>query len=439
MTQPERPNILLILVDDLGYGDISAHGGPHASTPHIDRICSEGLRFTSFYANSTVCSPSRASLMTGRYPDMVGVPGVIRTDPGDSWGYFDPTATTLPSMMSRAGYATCHIGKWHLGLEPENHPCARGFDTFHGFLGDMMDDYYTHRRQGHNYMRHDYEEIDPEGHATDLFSQWTVSYLKDRADKADPFFCYLAYNAPHTPIQPPPEWVERVKVREDAIDDKRVLYLGLVEHMDDGIGQVLQTLKETGLAENTIVVFASDNGGWLPAGASNDPLRGGKLDMYEGGIRVPCCIRWPGVITPGSTTDSLAMLMDLFPTCCDVAGCTVEHEIEGRSILPLLRGQTRDVPERWCYWVRRDGGAGWDLRCLGNDYHAVRHGNLKLLHNHAFAPLELFDVGEDPLEQRGLDTETHAAMPGLCKFMQMQIQRAGSVPWQKRVSYDHES
>jgi len=135
----------------------------------------------------------------------------------------------------------------------------------------------------------------------------------------------------------------------------------------------------------------------------------------------------------------LAMLMDLFPTCCEVAGSTVEHEIEGRSILPLLRGQEQDLGERWCYWVRRDGGAGWDLRCLGNDYHAVRHGNLKLLHNDAFAPLELFDVEDDPLEQHGLDTQTHAAMPEMSQFMQMQIQRAGSVPWQKRVSYEHES
>lgn len=133
------------------------------------------------------------------------------------------------------------------------------------------------------------------------------------------------------------------------------------------------------------------------------------------------------------------MLMDLFPTCCEVAGCTVEHEIEGRSILPLLRGQILDVDERWCYWVRRDGGASREMRYLGNDYHAVRHGDLKLLHNHAFAPLELFDVTDDPLEQHGLDTKTHVAMPEMCKFMQSQIQRAGRVPWQKPVSYSHES
>jgi arylsulfatase A-like enzyme len=372
--------------------------------------------------------------MTGRYPDLVGVPGVIRTDPGENWGYFDPAATTLPEMLSQAGYHTCHIGKWHLGLEPENHPRERGFDSFRGFLGDMMDDYYTHRRQGHNYMRHDYKEVDPKGHATDLFTQWAVSYLQERAGKAEPFFCYLAYNAPHTPIQPPPEWVDRVRAREKGIDDKRALYLGLVEHMDDGIGQVLAALDETGLAGNTIVIFSSDNGGWLPAGASNDPLRGGKLDMYEGGIRVPCCIRWPGHISPGRATDGLAMLMDLFPTCCEIAGVVIDHEIEGRSILQLLCGEGADSADRWYYWVRRDGGASWDRRCVGNDYHAVRHGSLKLLHNHAFAPLELFDMANDPLEQSGLDTKTHPAMTELCEFMQAQIQRAGGVVWQKRSS-----
>jgi len=148
------PNILLILADDHGYGDISAHEGPSIQTPNIDRIATNGTRFTRFYANSSVCSPSRASLMTGRYPDRVGVPGVIRTHPENNWGYFRQDATTLPSALKQKDYRTALIGKWHLGLEPENHPGKRGFDHFHGFLGDMMDDYYTHLRHDINYMRH---------------------------------------------------------------------------------------------------------------------------------------------------------------------------------------------------------------------------------------------------------------------------------------------
>ena len=167
MCDDTNPNIVFILADDHGYGDISANNGPGVQTPHIDAIGSRGIRFNRFYANSTVCSPSRASLLTGRYPDRVGVPGVIRQTVEDSWGYFDPNAITLPDMLRRAGYETLHIGKWHLGLEDENHPCERGFDEFHGFIDDMMDDYWTHRRMGQNGMRHNREVIDPEGHATD--------------------------------------------------------------------------------------------------------------------------------------------------------------------------------------------------------------------------------------------------------------------------------
>ena len=148
MCDDTNPNIVFILADDHGYGDISANNGPGVQTPHIDAIGSRGIRFNRFYANSTVCSPSRASLLTGRYPDRVGVPGVIRQTVEDSWGYFDPNAITLPDMLRRAGYETLHIGKWHLGLEDENHPCERGFDEFHGFIDDMMDDYWTHRRMG---------------------------------------------------------------------------------------------------------------------------------------------------------------------------------------------------------------------------------------------------------------------------------------------------
>ena len=208
----KSPNVLLILADDHGYGDISAHNGPSIQTPNIDRIAANGVRFTKFYANSSVCSPSRASLMTGRYPDRAGVPGVIRTHPENSWGYFRQDAVTLPSVLKQKDYHTALIGKWHLGLEPENHPCKRGFDHFHGFLGDMMDDYYTHLRHDTNYMRRGSDTINPQGHATDLFTEWSVDFIRAQAQSSrSPFFLYLAYNAPHTPIQPPDDWVERIR------------------------------------------------------------------------------------------------------------------------------------------------------------------------------------------------------------------------------------
>lgn len=371
------PNIVVILGDDHGYGDISAHNGPHLQTPNMDRIAENGIRFTQFYANSSVCSPSRASLMTGRYPDRVGVPGVIRTHPENSWGYFSQDAVTLPSMLKQKDYHTSIVGKWHLGLEPENHPCQRGFDHFHGFLGDMMDDYYTHLRHERNYMRKELEQIDPRGHATDLFTEWAMEVIRGHAHSPQPFFLYLAYNAPHTPIQPPDDWLERVRQREPDASPERVKYVALVEHMDAGIGRVLDTLEETGQLSNTLVVYTSDNGGQLDVGATNGPLRGSKGQMYEGGIRVPACAMWPGEIEEGVVNDDVAMLMDLFPTACEAAGVAVDHEIEGLSILPTLKGEEQDFSDRILYWIRKEG----DQQFLGLDQHAVRRGDIKLLHN----------------------------------------------------------
>ena len=292
-----KPNILMILVDDLGYGDLSSYGAKDLQTPHIDRLMTAGMRFDNFYANCPVCSPTRASLLSGCYPDMVGVPGVVRTHITNSWGYLAPHAVLLPKAVKEQGPFASHpyhnntaiVGKWHLGLDSPNTPNERGFDHFHGFLGDMMDDYYNHRRHGNNYMRLDGKEIDPEGHATDLFTQWSIDYINDHAKTQWPFFLYLAYNAPHTPIQPPADWLDRVKKREPGIDEKRAKLVALIEHLDDGIGKVIAAIKNAGISENTLVIFTSDNGGQLGVGASNGPLRAGKQDMYEGGIRVPMC------------------------------------------------------------------------------------------------------------------------------------------------------
>nr|MCU0748368.1 sulfatase-like hydrolase/transferase [Akkermansiaceae bacterium] len=203
-TSAPRPNLLIILTDDHGYGDVSTYGAKDVRTPHIDRIAKEGMLFTTMRANCAVCSPTRAALLTGRYADRVGVPGVIRTQPQNSWGYFDPKVPTLADLLRGAGYHTAIIGKWHLGLESPKLPNDRGFEHFHGFLGDMMDSYTTHLREGHNYMRHNQEVIHPTGHATDLFSDWAADYLRGpQKESEQSFFLYLASNAPHFPIQPP--------------------------------------------------------------------------------------------------------------------------------------------------------------------------------------------------------------------------------------------
>ena len=427
ITAAERPNVLVILVDDLGYGDLSSYGAKDLTSPHVDALVAAGMRFDNFYANCPVCSPTRASLMTGRYPELVGVPGVIRTHAESNWGYLDPNTPTLPELLDEAGYHTAMVGKWHLGLESPNIPTQRGFAHFKGYLGDMMDDYYRHRRHGINYMRDGENEVDPQGHATDLFSQWACEYLETRKGKDQPFFLYLAYNAPHTPIQPPAEWVKKVKEREEGITDRRAKLVALIEHMDDGIGQVMKTLNATGLAEDTLVIFSSDNGGQVDVGANNGPLRDGKQSMYEGGLKVCTCAVWPGQIKAGSESKDLAITMDLFPTICEVANTKIEHQIDGRSILPVLLGKGTSEKPRDLFFHRREGGT----RYGGLTINAIRRGDWKLLQNSPFAPQELYNLQDDPLEENDLATKNRKVFNELAAALRVQVQRGGAVPWQR--------
>ena len=421
------PNFLLILTDDHGYGDVSTYHGSDVRTPNIDRLAAGGMLFTTMRANCTVCSPSRAALLTGRYADRVGVPGVIRTQPADSWGYFDPKVPTLADELKKAGYHTAVIGKWHLGLESPNTPNERGFDFFHGFLGDMMDSYTTHRRQGHNYMRRNTEVIDPAGHATDLFAQWASDYLRDRATKKDdPFFLYLAFNAPHFPIEPPADWLAKVKQRAPQMDAKRALNVALVEHLDDRIGRVLAALKESGLDQNTVVVFSADNGGSLPHGQRNDPWRGGKQDHYDGGLRVPFMVSWPAQIRPGTRSDYAGLNFDVFPTFLELAGAKPAAGLDAVSLVPVLNGGTITTP-RDLYFVRREGGSAYG----GKSYEAIIRGDWKLLRNDPFSPLELYQIKNDPQERNNLAATQPKILTELATALRAHIQRGGATPWQR--------
>lgn len=424
---PAAPNLVLILVDDLGYGDLSSYGASDLQTPRIDGLVNGGVRFENFYANCPVCSPTRAAVLTGRYPDLVGVPGVIRTHVEDSWGYLDPSVPLLPAMLRRAGYHTAIVGKWHLGLESPNLPNDRGFHFFHGFLGDMMDDYRHHRRNGLNFMRRNHEVIDPEGHATDLFTQWAIDYLESRQKLEAPFFLYLAYNAPHTPIQPPEIWMERVQRREPQLDERRARLVALIEHLDASIGKVLDALQRLGMEDNTLVVFTSDNGGQLAVGARCAPWRGGKQDMYEGGLRVPMAAYWPGHIKPETTSRQSALTMDLFPTLCAAAGISVDHKIDGSNLLPSFTGHPQpELNDRTLFWMRREG----NRRYQGQDYFAVRRGPWKLLHNNPFKPLELYNLDTDPGEQRDVAQNHPGEFNDLARRLRHHIQQAGQIPWQ---------
>lgn len=422
-----RPNFLIIFTDDHGYGDVSTYHESDVRTPHIDQLAKEGMLFTRMRANCTVCSPSRAALLTGRYADRVGVPGVIRTQPENSWGYFDPKVPTIADELKTAGYHTAIIGKWHLGLESPNTPNERGFDFFHGFLGDMMDSYTTHERHGNNYMRRNAEVINPEGHATDLFSTWAGDYFKERAQSKDqPFFLYLAYNAPHFPIEPPAEWLEKVQKRAPGMDAKRAQNVAFVEHLDDRIGQVLAALKENGLDQNTVVVFTADNGGSLPHAQNNDPWRDGKQSHYDGGLRVPFMVRWPGQVEPGSKSDYAGLNFDLFPTFLELAGAKPGPALDAVSLVPVLKGQTVET-ERDLYFVRREGGGIYG----GRSYEALIRGDWKLLQNDPFSPLELYNLKNDPQEKNNLRTKAPKIFNEMSAALRLHIQRGGATPWQR--------
>ena len=425
-----QPNFIVFLTDDQGYGDLSCMGADDFVTPHLDRMADEGARFTCWYSNSPVCSPSRASLLTGRYPGNAGVRSILA---GHRAATGLPESTpTIATALKSLDYQTYLSGKWHLGLEAPNRPTDRGFDLFHGYLGDMMDDYYKHRRHGINYMRMGTREIDPLGHATDLFTDWACDYLRGRTRKKAPFFLYLAYNAPHTPIQPPEEWVEKVLQREKGIDPARARLVALIEHMDDGIGKVMETISKTDLASNTLVIFTSDNGGQLSVKANNGPLRDGKQSMYEGGLKVPACAVWPDKIAPGSHSDRLAITMDLFATICDVAGVSVKHTIEGRSILPTLLGTSQAAEDRDLFFHRREGGE----RYGGLTIHAIRRGEWKLLQNSPFAPMELYNLTQDPAERNDLANDNRKVYREMLSALRVQIQRGGAVPWQRPARRD---
>ncbi|MCY3613955.1 MAG: sulfatase-like hydrolase/transferase [Bacteroidetes bacterium] len=422
----QQPNIVLIVADDLGYGDLSSYGAEDLHSPALDSLAASGIRFTQFYANSPVCSPTRASLLSGRYPPLAGVPGVIRTHASNNWGNLAQDIELLPEKLRLRGYHTSMVGKWHLGLNAPQRPVDRGFDHFEGFLGDMMDDYYNHRRHGINYMRRGEEVIYPEGHATDLFTDWAVHYIKSRTVSTAPFFLYLAYNAPHTPIQPPEEWVAKVQQREGGIDEARAKLVALIEHMDHGIGKVMTALKANGFYDNTLVIFVSDNGGQLNVGARNGPLRNGKGTVYEGGIRVPAIASWPGSIAPSTTSDALLTTMDIYPTLLEAARARITQVIDGTSFLGSLLGGPDPDPTRLLFFSRREGG----LRFGGKTIEAVRQGPWKLLQNSPYAPLELYNLERDPLETTDLSSAEPDVFRRLAAELRQYVQEAGNVPWQ---------
>jgi len=292
----------------------------------------------------------------------------------------------------------------------------------------MMDSFTTHLRHGNNYMRRNLAEINPTGHATDLFTSWASDYLRERSAAKQPFFLYLAYNAPHFPIEPPAEWLDRVQQRAPGMDPKRAANVAFVEHLDDGIGRVMAALRKTGLDRTTIVIFTSDNGGSLPHAQNNDPWRGGKQSHYDGGLKVPFVVRWPGTIAAGTRSDYAGLTFDIFATALDVAGVTRPADMDAVSLLPILRGGSvpTGVNPRELYFVRREGGVAYG----GKAYEAMVRGDWKILQNNPYSPLELYNLKDDPYEHTDVSAKHPAIARELQLALRLHIQRGGATPWQ---------
>ena len=326
----KRPNILIILADDMGYADAGFNGGRQIKTPNLDKLAKAGTVLSSFYVQP-VCSPTRASLMTGRYVAHTGVYSVVR--PRAQWG-LPLSERTLAQALREAGYETAISGKWHLGMyQPDYLPTRRGFEHQYGmWFGNI--DYFTHKRDGELDWHRDDKPCKDEGYSTHLLAKEACRLIRERT-VSKPFFLYLPFNAVHEPYQVP----ESYTVPYGALPAKRKTYAGMVAAMDEAIGQVVATLEEQKMLDNTLIVFSSDNGGHNPGQiADNTPLRGGKGSTFEGGVRVCAFASWPGHIPAGKVVDEPMHIIDWYPTFLKLAGGSVEqkHPLDGKDIWPVL-------------------------------------------------------------------------------------------------------
>ena len=401
--QTQKPNILFLLLDDLGYTDVSFNGGT-IKTPNIDKLANAGTKLGAFYVQP-VCSPTRAALMTGRYPMRHGLQvGVVR--PWAQYG-LPLEERTLAQALKAAGYFTSIIGKWHLGHFQQAYlPTKRGFDHQYGHYNGALD-YFTHIRDGgFDWHRNDTVNRD-EGYTTTLLGAEAVKVI-EKHDSKTPFFMYDAFNAPHTPLQALPE---HLKLYEHVKDKTRQVYSAMVHAVDVEIGKIVAALEQRGMAENTIIIFSSDNGGPIGLGATNGRLRAGKGTLYEGGVRSPAFITWPGKIKGGITINQPMHIVDMYPTLIKLAGGSLEQKtpLDGKDIWPVLTEGAPSPHEDILFNITPGRGA---LR--KGDWKIVLGGNLKDADDGApkkkakqankgdSAAVELFNLKDDPSEAKNL-------------------------------------
>ena len=410
----EKPNLIVIMVDDMGYAGISCFGNPYFQTPEIDRLAAEGMRFTDFHSSGTVCSPTRAGLLTGRYQQRAGIEAVIHPLAGhpEHRKGLQQCETTFGESLKQAGYVTGLIGKWHQGYtenSPKYHPQNHGFDQFIGYHSGNID-YISHIG---DHMKHDWwhgrTETEETGYTTHLVNRYVDKFVRSHANKDQPFCLYVAHEAIHNPVQVPGDPVRRTlevwdrwKWREHSPEERIEKYKGMTMPIDEGVGQLRKTLLELGIEKNTFVLLFSDNG---PAGdfPSGSPLlRGGKGTVYEGGHKVPAIAWWPGKIKPGTESDQPLISIDVMPTLISLAAApSPAKPLDGVDFSPIFL-QQKSLPSRPLYWA--------SLANNGRRSEALRDGNWKLVVQHPQAKpgtfenerLELYKLDEDPSEKNDL-------------------------------------
>lgn len=409
---PSRPNIVVIYLDDLGYGDLACYGSPVVKSPNLDGLTSTGIQFTNWYTNAPVCSASRASLMTGQYPTRTGITSILGGARGTARGLKAGQAT-IAGALKKLGYRTAAFGKWHLGTTPESHPLAQGFDEFFGFLAGCVD-YYSHifywGMRGGMEAVHDLWENEDEvwydgQYLTDVIGQKAVQFI-ERQDET-PWFLYLPFNAPHYPLHAPQHYIDRYP---EVPEDRRVL-AAMVSAVDDAVGAVIDALKRRGMYDNTLIFFSSDNGpsdehaNWLNGrtdpftGSSAGPFRGYKASLFDGGIHMPALMHWPAAIPPSQVSSEVCATMDVFPTLLEAAGGDPgEYDLDGRSVLAVAT-QGNPSPHERVFWDYNGQGAvregKWKLVLDGKEDFQKKAGDA----------VHLSDLETDPGEQKNLKDE----------------------------------
>jgi arylsulfatase A-like enzyme len=401
-SQNTPPNLIVIMTDDQGYADVGFNGCEDIPTPNIDAIANNGVKFTRGYVTYPVCGPSRAGFLTGRYQGRFGFSDNPSINPNDPSAGLPVEEETIAEVLKKSNYNNAIIGKWHMGTHPRFHPLERGFDYFFGFLSGghnyfpeklNINDLSEVKRKWQWYatkIKENRTVVEIEDYLTDELSQSAVKYIEKQVSNDQHFMLYLAYNAPHTPLQATPKYLSRF---DHIKDPKRKTYAAMVSAVDDGVGQILKTLKKSGIEENTIVVFLSDNGGAKNNGSDNRPLRGRKSDLFEGGIRVPFAMQWKGTIPAGMTYEKNVSSLDIMATIVAQNKISIDKKrtLDGVNLIPFLNGENDSEPHDYLFW-----------RKIKYNAMAVMTGDQKLVKNKRNDFKEMFNLSSDLSETYNL-------------------------------------